>query len=228
MSEDHSSNNKSGGVSLLGNLLALGIPAAMILMLGITGIYFVGAFLKGDKKEASKTKQAIATPAAKTNIKAAAAAPAAAASANKEEAAPAPAAKANGVDLMALGKTAYATCSACHGMDGKGLKVGPMLMAPSLAESEIVNGDPNRMALVILKGIKKEDANYMGVMTPLAAMLDDEKLAGVMTYVRASFGNKSAKVSVAEAKKARAAFASVTDPAGVSRSKIDEVTAAHK
>lgn len=227
MSEDHSSNNKSGGVSLLGNLLAIGTPAAMILMLGITGIYFVGAFLKDAKKEEAETAKNAAPLTATAKPAESKSAPAAAGS-DKKEATATPDAKANGVDLMALGKTTFGTCSACHGMDGKGLKIGPMLMAPSLAESEIANGDAKRFALVILKGIKKEDANFMGVMTPLGAMLDDEKLAAVMTYVRASFGNKAAAVSVAEAKKARAAFASLKDPTGVSRTKIDEVTAAHK
>jgi mono/diheme cytochrome c family protein len=225
MSEEHSSNNKSGGVSLLGNLLAIGIPALMILMLGITGIYFVSAIFKGDNKEVAKTEEAAAAPAAKASADKPAAKPAAA-SADKKAAAPA--AKAGGKDLMALGKTTFGTCSACHGMDGTGLKVGPMLMAPSLAGSEIVTGDPNRLALVILKGIKKEDAKFMGVMTPLGAMLDDEKLAAVMTYTRASFGNKASPVTVAEAKKAKDSFASITDPTGVSRAKIDEITAAHK
>ncbi len=224
MSEEHSSNNKSGGVSLLGNLLAIGLPALMILMLGITGFAFVGAILKGDKKEEVKAEKTAAAPASKAAPAAPAETKPATASADKE----APAAKAGGKDLMALGQTSYATCSACHGMDGKGLKIGPMLMAPSLAESEIVTGDPNRMALVILKGIKKEDAKFMGVMTPLGAMLDDEKLAAVMTYVRASFGNKAGPVTVAEAKKAKEGFASITDPTGVSRAKIDEITAAHK
>ncbi|MFK5924647.1 MAG: cytochrome c [Verrucomicrobiota bacterium] len=222
MSDEHSSHNKSNGsVSLLGNLLAIGLPVLMILMLGLTGIAFVGSFLKGEKKEEAKTASAPA--AAKAPAKAEAASPA-------KEAPATAAAKtaAAAADPMALGKTTFATCSACHGMDGKGLKVGPMLMAPSLAGSEIVLGDPNRMALVILKGIKKENADFMGVMTPLAAMLDDQKLSAVMTYVRSSFGNKAAAVSVADAKKARERFAKLTDLTGVSRTKLDEVLAAHK
>lgn len=224
MSDEHSSHNKSNGsVSLLGNLLAIGLPVLMILMLGLTGIAFVGSFLKGEKKEEAKTASAAA--AAKAPAKAEAASPAKEAPATATAKTDAPAAAA---DPMALGKTTFATCSACHGMDGKGLKVGPMLMAPSLAGSEIVLGDPNRMALVILKGIKKENADFMGVMTPLAAMLDDQKLAAVMTYVRSSFGNKAAAVSVADAKKSRERFAKLTDPTGVSRTKLDEVLAAHK
>ncbi|MCF6312697.1 MAG: c-type cytochrome [Verrucomicrobiales bacterium] len=204
MSDDHSSNKPSSGVSLLGNLLAIGIPILMVVMLGLTGAAFLIDYLKGDPKE--KESKAVATTAK----------------------AKAPAAAESAPDLMALGKTTYGTCGACHGMDGKGLKVGPMLMAPSLTGSEIVNGDPDRMALVVLKGLKKESTDFMGVMTPLAAMLDDEKLAAVMTYVRASFGNKSAAVSVDTAKKARERFAKLTDPTGISRAKIDEIIAAHK
>ncbi len=226
MSDEHSSHNKSNGsVSLLGNLLAIGLPVLMILMLGLTGIAFVASFLKGEKKEEAKTASAPAPAAAKAPAKAEAASPAKEAPATAAAKTDAPAAAA---DPMALGKTTFATCSACHGMDGKGLKVGPMLMAPSLAGSEIVLGDPSRMALVILKGIKKENADFMGVMTPLAAMLDDQKLSAVMTYVRSSFGNKAAAVSVADAKKARERFAKLTDLTGVSRTKLDEVLAAHK
>lgn len=227
MSDDHSSNKPSSGVSLLGNLLAIGIPILMVLMLGLTGFAFLVDFLKGDPNE----KESKAT-AATTNAAAPAAAEKPAATAKTDAPAAsdkkAPAASAAAPDMMALGQTTFGTCGACHGMDGKGLKVGPMLMAPSLAGSEIVNGDPNRMALVVLKGIKKENTDFMGVMTPLAAILDDEKLAAVMTYVRASFGNKSPAVSVDTTKKARERFAKLTDPTGVSRAKIDEIVAAHK
>ena len=137
---------------------------------------------------------------------------------------------ASGVDpaIMASGQASFGLCAACHGMDGKGLKVGPAMMAPSLVGSEIVLGDPDKMALVILKGIKKETADYMGIMAPLGAAFDDEKLAAVMTYTRNSFGNSAPVVTTEEAKKARERFAGLTDPTGVSRTKLDEALSAHK
>lgn len=124
-----------------------------------------------------------------------------------------------------LGKTTYATCSACHGPDGQGLALGPtMKMAPSLSNSKIVNGDPAVLALVLLKGIQKDPANtaIAGIMAPLGGALDDAKLAAVMTYVRANFGNKSAAVTEAEAKGYREKWKDITAP--VTRAKIEELS----
>jgi mono/diheme cytochrome c family protein len=81
-------------------------------------------------------------------------------------------------------------------------------MAPTLVGSKIANGDPAVFALSVLKGIQKDPANtaILGIMAPLEAALDDEKLAGVMTYVRNSFGNKAAVVIPEDAKKYRELF----------------------
>lgn len=114
-------------------------------------------------------------------------------------------------------------CSACHGADGKGLQVGVKKMAPTLAGSAVANGDPSVLALTILKGIKKEGAEYLGVMAPLEAVYaDDQKLADVMTYVRQSFGNKAAAVTKEDAAKFRAQWKDVKEP--VTRAKIAELT----
>mgnify|MGYP003380298311 CR=1 FL=1 len=67
---------------------------------------------------------------------------------------------------MALGKTTFAMCAACHGPDGTGLKVGPALMAPSMVGSKVLLGDPENSLLVVLKGIAKEDMKFMGMMAP--------------------------------------------------------------
>lgn len=124
-----------------------------------------------------------------------------------------------------LGKTTYATCSACHAADGQGLALGPtMKMAPSLAASKVVNGDPAVFALVVLKGIQKDPANtaIAGMMAPLGGALDDAKLAAVMTYVRASFGNKSAAVTEADVKGYREKWKDINAP--VTRAKIEELS----
>ena len=110
------------------------------------------------------------------------------------------------------------------GMDAKGVQAGPSKMAPPLAESKIANGDPAIMAMVIINGIQKEGTEYLGMMAPLGAALDDEKLAAVMTYVRGSFGNKAAPVTAADAKKFREQWKDVKAP--VTRAKIAELSAA--
>lgn len=124
---------------------------------------------------------------------------------------------------MEAGKASFMLCAACHGMDGKGVAAGPSKMAPSLEESKIAVGDPAVMALVILKGIQKEGAEYLGVMAPLEAALDDEKLAAVMTYVRGSFGHKAPAVTKEDAAKYRAQWKDITAP--VTRAKLAELTA---
>ncbi len=124
---------------------------------------------------------------------------------------------------METGKTSFMMCAACHGMDAKGVQAGPSLMAPSLIGSKVALGDPSIMALVILKGIQKEGTQYLGMMAPLGAALDDEKLAAVMTYVRGSFGNKGAAVTKEDAAKYREQWKDITAP--VSRAKIAELSA---
>jgi mono/diheme cytochrome c family protein len=124
--------------------------------------------------------------------------------------------------LMETGKMSFMTCAACHGMDAKGVQAGPSKMAPSLIDSKIALGDPSIMALVVLKGIQKEGTEYLGMMAPLGAALDDEKLAAVMTYVRGSFGNKAAPVTKEDAAKYREQWKDITAP--VTRAKLAELS----
>lgn len=123
--------------------------------------------------------------------------------------------------LTAIGKDNYMTCLACHGADGQGAPAGGQKMAPPLAGSKIVNGDPALFALVVMKGIQKENPTYLGVMSPLGLAFDDEKLAGILTYVRSSFGNKAAAVTPDDMKKYRAQWQSITTP--VTRAKLEEL-----
>jgi mono/diheme cytochrome c family protein len=122
---------------------------------------------------------------------------------------------------MEAGKATFMLCAACHGQDAMGVAAGPSKMAPAIAGSKIVLGNPAEMALVILKGIQKENATYLGVMAPLEAALDDQKLADVMTYVRGSFGNTAAPVTLEDAKKFREQWKDVKAP--VTRAKIAEL-----
>lgn len=115
-------------------------------------------------------------------------------------------------DLMKIGQANFAVCMACHGPDGKGLKAGPSLMAPTFVGSKHILGDPDQLTLIVLKGIKKEDAKYLGMMAPLGGALDDEKMAGVLTYVRNSFGNEAPVITPDMVKSIRAKYKDRTDP----------------
>ena len=230
--------------SFLGNLIGIAFIAittlALVVMLGIVGFAFYGksvAIASATKSaepaeaEEAATAAAVATPAPAAPAPAAtpAAAAAPAGDGNKTPD-PAAAPAAGGVDpaQMALGKSSYAMCAACHGPDGKGLKAGPALMAPSLVGSEVLLGNPDAPLLVVLKGIAKEDMKFMGMMAPLAAGLDDEKLAAVLTYVRNEWGNSAPPVTVEQAAAARAKFADVDAPAGIKRADIQKIVDAHK
>lgn len=212
---DPSSDPKNPLLSVIGNVFLFLVPLALIAMLGVVGFAFVRGIVKKD------------VPVAKAEAPAgAAAAPAASGDA---AAAPVPAAGGGAADAMALGKTSYALCAACHGPDGKGLQAGPALMAPSLVGSELLlDANPDKALLVVLKGIAKENMNYMGVMAPLAAGLDDQKLAAVLTYVRNEWGNSASPVTTEQAAAARAKFSAVDAPAGIKRTEIDTVVEAHK
>lgn len=225
MSDDHS-DSKAKITSLFGNTFLILVPITLIAMLGIVGASFIG----GMKRKPAKAAEVTATVPAPATGAAAATSPAPAAGTPVAATAPAPAASGAGVDpaVMALGKTTYMMCGACHGPDAKGLQAGPALMAPSLVGSEMLLGDPDKPLLVVLKGIAKENMDFMGMMAPLGAALDDEKLAAVLTYLRNDHGNSAPAVTVEQVAAARTKFADVNAPAGVKRAEIDQIVAAHK
>ncbi|MEM9283456.1 MAG: c-type cytochrome [Verrucomicrobiota bacterium] len=221
----------------IGRIFIFAFPASLIVMLGIVGVAFIGG--SGVEVTASEEDES-ATPSAPAEVVAesesVADAPAAPAEPTPDETATVdtPAVASAGTEFeidpaqMELGKSAYMTCAACHGADGKGLPAGPMLMAPSLVGSEVLLGDPDLSLLTILKGIKKEGMDYMGMMAPLGAALDDEKMAAVLTFTRNSWGNIARPVTVEEAAAAREKFASVDAPAGVPRADLQAIVDAHK
>ena len=102
---------------------------------------------------------------------------------------------------------------ACHGLDGKGVKAGELTMAPSLLESDFVKGDnADPLGAIILKGILKEDNQFVQAMLPLEAALSDEQLAAVVTYVRSEFGERSKTVKPERVKKWRKNYQSQASP----------------
>jgi len=99
-----------------------------------------------------------------------------------------------------------AHCGTCHQANGKGL---PAAGFPPLDGTKWVNGDPERLIKLSMKGlfgpIEVKGTQYPGVvpMTPFEHLLTDEELAGVLTYVRNSFGNKASPITPEQVKTVR-------------------------
>lgn len=94
------------------------------------------------------------------------------------------------------GKKNYMTiCVACHQPTGAGLPGA----FPPLIKTEYVNGPPDRLAAMVLKGvlgpITVNGALYNSMMPGQEAVLTDEKIAGILTFVRSSFQNTSGPVT---------------------------------
>jgi nitrite reductase (NO-forming) len=111
-------------------------------------------------------------------------------------------------DQLNAGKTVYMTiCIACHQPTGAGIP--PVF--PPLTKSEYVNGSAERFAAMILKGnLPPFTVNGMtyaaSPMPGQEAVLTDDKIAAVMTYVRANFGNTGSAVTADVVAAARKKF----------------------
>jgi len=109
------------------------------------------------------------------------------------------------------GKQGFATCAGCH--QGSGL--GTPGVYPPLVGSEYVIEGTERLAQIILNGlsgpITVKGQAYAGEMPPQKAMLNDEKIAQIMSYVRYEWGNGIEEIvtkeMVAEARKRHGALA---------------------
>jgi len=103
-------------------------------------------------------------------------------------------------------------CAACHQATGLGLPG----VFPPLALSEYVNGDPGRLARLVLRGltgpVTVAGAAFNGAMPAWADQLEDAEIAAVLTYVRSHFGNNAAPLSADAVAAARAATASRAAP----------------
>lgn len=116
-------------------------------------------------------------------------------------------------DQLAAGKQVYMlTCVACHQPNGMGL---PMVFPP-LTKSEYVGGIPERVVAMILKGnagpMVIDGKTYNNIMPPQEAILSDDKIAAVASFVRANFGNAATPISPELVKATRAKFAERKTP----------------
>ncbi|NBN94659.1 MAG: dehydrogenase [Verrucomicrobia bacterium] len=113
--------------------------------------------------------------------------------------------------LFDNGKQTFAgLCAACHQPTGKGLDG----LAPPLADSEWVNGDPERIIKVVMHGlrgpIKVKGLSYSYDM-PAAGFLSDEQIAGVLTYIRREWDHEASPVPLDLVQKIRAETKGRTD-----------------
>ena len=107
------------------------------------------------------------------------------------------------VDPLVLGKKNYElVCATCHQATGLGVAG----VYPPLSESEWVNGSEERVIRIVLHGLKGPitvkgnvyGAAAMPVFGKVAGSgynWSDDKIAAVLTYVRASFGNKAPAIT---------------------------------
>lgn len=239
MSDATTTSEESPIAKAMNSVLMLGVPAVLLVMLGLFGFFFVAGMGDPKEEEAEAETAVAAAPAPAATEAAPTPAPAPAPAGGGDAPAPAPAADQAAAEggaeidpaVMELGKTTFATCAACHGPDGKGLAAGPMLMAPSFhgadgAAKLLLDDNVDKGILVVLKGIQKEGMDYMGMMAPLGAGLSDEQIAAVLTYLRNSYGNSASAVTAEQVATAREKYADVNAPAGVKRGDIDAIVGA--
>jgi mono/diheme cytochrome c family protein len=86
--------------------------------------------------------------------------------------------------LLDSGRVFFQSCAVCHGKNGRGGR------GPTLANSDYVQGDRERLIRTVLDGVR-EPIRVNGVRWKTGEMLgwaetwDDFKIAAVLTYVRA-------------------------------------------
>ena len=106
--------------------------------------------------------------------------------------------------LFEKGRAQFAAvCAACHQPTGQGLAG----LAPPLVNSRWVLGDERVLARIVLNGKAQENL----IMPPMRTF-DDDTLAGVLTFVRRSWGHEAAPVAPKVIAEARAAVAGRDEP----------------
>lgn len=113
--------------------------------------------------------------------------------------------------LMEIGKAQFLVCSACHGQNGEGGPAGP-----PLAGSEWVNDkSPINLIRIQMRGltgpitVAGKEYTFPAGMPP-ASYQTDEQIAGVLTFIRNSFGNKAPTVKAEDVAKHRSEAANTT------------------
>jgi mono/diheme cytochrome c family protein len=110
------------------------------------------------------------------------------------------------------GRAIYtARCVVCHQANGNGIA-----LFPPLAKSEWVTGDEGRLIRVILQGlsgpIQVAGRPFNSAMPPWGAVLKDDEVAAVATYIRSSFGNTAGEITAEQVAAVREATKGRTAP----------------
>ena len=113
---------------------------------------------------------------------------------------------------MQAGKAIFRdTCSACHGLDAKGVSN----LFPALADAPSVRSpDPTSAIRVVLRGARSvatAQEPTAPAMPSFGWQLNDDQIAAVLTYVRNSWGAAAKPVSSDDVKNQRSALAQRTD-----------------
>ena len=105
---------------------------------------------------------------------------------------------------MTAGQAIYRDqCSACHGIDGRGVA----MLFPSLAQSSLAHAsDPTSAIRLVLRGGRSVATNAEPTapgMPPFGWQLNDDQVAAVLTYVRNAWQTAAAPVSAETVGRAR-------------------------
>ena len=120
--------------------------------------------------------------------------------------------------LVSSGATVYQQiCTACHGANGQ----GTVPLGPPLASSEWVTGSESRLIRIVLQGVSGpisvngttyQPPNIQPEMPGLAAGLNDDQIAGVLSYIRRSWGHTAAPLTPAQVAAVRSETRELTRP----------------
>ncbi len=103
------------------------------------------------------------------------------------------------MEIFAQGRQKYLNlCANCHGTQGEGVK----RFAPPLKNSEWVNGEDYKLAMILLYGMegpievngKRYDIPDILPSMPSFSTLQNEDIAAIATYIRNSWGNSESQV----------------------------------
>lgn len=113
---------------------------------------------------------------------------------------------------MVAGQAIYRDqCSACHGLDGKGV---PHLF-PSIADSAVARSDdPTTAIRLILRGgrsVATEHEPTAPGMPSFAWQLNDDQIAAVLTYVRNAWGRPAGRIAADAVKDRRSELSTRQD-----------------
>ena len=100
--------------------------------------------------------------------------------------------------LYEAGRITFQVCASCHQEGG----TGRPNVAPSLVDSHWVVADPELAIRIVLNG-KEGTIGFPGAMPPIGGSYSDEQIAGVVTYIRNSWGLHAGAVDPATVAKVR-------------------------